>query len=81
MDGSRRRTRPRRGSATPIDRLSQRRSAEVLEIGDKIDILTEGKKLGERIDVTIPRVEDQAPGVFMVIVAVHAANIINKTNG
>jgi len=50
-------------------------------MGDKIDILTEGKKLGERIDVTIPRVEDQAPGVFMVIVAVHAANIINKTNG
>jgi hypothetical protein len=58
------------------------RSTEVLEIGDEVEVLAEGKEFGKGIDVTIPRVEDQAPGgVVMVIVAVHVCKHSEITRG
>ena len=66
----------------PVGRLSLNRSAEVFEIGNEVELFAEGKKLCKRIDITIPRVEDHTPGgVAMMIVAVHATNIVNKANG
>jgi len=65
-----------------VERLSQARSAKVFEIGDDVELFTEGKELGKGIDITIPCIKDETPGgVVMEIVAVHVCKHNKLTRG